>query len=99
MWFLYHFFSISILTKTFFSKFERLGEGYKKGIYLQHNISTFLINTMMRFVGMGVRFVVITVGLISLLCMAVLGFVALVVWLLFPLLLFFSVATGLTKIL
>lgn len=98
MWFLYHFFSIPILTKTYFSKFERLGEGYKKGIYLKHNLSTFLVNSLMRLVGVCVRSVVIIVGVVSIVGAVIFGLSALVVWILFPLLLIFSLITGLVKL-
>ncbi len=99
MWFLYHFFSIPILTKTFFSKFERLGEGYKKAVYLKHNLATFIINTLMRLLGVIVRSVVITVGCISLIIMTCVGVVSLVLWLLFPLGVFLAIVVGLVKLL
>ena len=96
--FLFHFFSVSLLLKTYFSKFGRLGERYKRGLNLESLLSTFLINTLMRVVGAVVRTIFILLGLVSIAVTIVLGVTAFLVWIFFPLVIFVSFVLGLTLV-
>ena len=99
MWFLYHFFSIPLLLRTFFDQFERLGVGYKKGLYIGENFSVLIVNTLMRLVGMGVRSIVLLIGFITLVLTFFAGIFVFFFWLLFPAIVFCSFVIGLYKIL
>jgi len=99
VWFLYHFFSIPLLLKTFFSRFQRMGESYQKGLAIGQNFSTFIVNTLMRIVGMGVRSIVIIFGLAIVVAVSVLGVVLLALWLVLPFALLLAVIIGISKIL
>ena len=84
VWFVYHFFSVPILMHTFLAPFQRLGEPYKKGFYLQYNLSVFTVNTLMRIVGVCMRSVLIVVGIIATLMSIGIGIFALLMWLVLP---------------
>jgi hypothetical protein len=71
-WFLWHFFSVPDTFRTFFSPWERMGDKYKKGLDIERIASTFVVNTLMRIVGMIMRTILL---LFALFC----SFVALVV--------------------
>jgi len=90
--FLFEFFSIKSLFLKFFSPWKRKGEEHKKGSGLESWFESFVINTLMRIVGMMVRSVVILIG-VSVWIIFVLSFpIALIVWLLiFPTILFIAV--------
>lgn len=76
-------FSLSLMFRTFFEPFERLGERYHRG-----NISaffeTFVVNTLMRMVGMVVRFCVIIIGLTLWIFAAVFCLAGVLVWIMLP---------------
>jgi len=69
---------------TFLAPFQRLGEPYKKGFYLQYNLSVFTVNTLMRIVGVCMRSVLIVVGIIATLMSIGIGIFALLMWLVLP---------------
>lgn len=93
-WFLYHFFSIPLLLKTFFSPFERLGEEYKKGLNMEALLGTFVINMVMRIVGIVVRALVVLAGFSALLLLCLVYAGAFLVWLAAPLLVPFLLIAG-----
>ena len=95
---IFNFFSVSLLFRTFFSRFERMGEDYKKGFNIGENLSTFVINTLMRIVGMGIRSIVIIVGLLCVLLAFLFGIILGILWMLFPLLFITSIVVGINKI-
>lgn len=84
MWFLYNFFSIGILFKTFFSPFKRLTESKKDLLDIGGLFETLLINTLMRIIGMFLRTIIIISGLISLVVSFFIGLVSFFLWLLLP---------------
>ena len=96
--FLFHFFSVSLLLKTYFSRFGRLGERYKRGLDLESFLSTFLINMLMRVVGAIVRTIFILIGLVSMAIVTILGVAFFLIWLLFPLVIFISFIFGVTLV-
>lgn len=94
--FFYHFFSVPLLLKTYFSKFGRLGEKYKKGLDIENLLSVFLVNTLMRVVGALIRSIFILLGLVAITVSAVVGIVLLLAWLIFPLIVVVSFVYGLS---
>lgn len=96
IWFLYHFFSIPILLRTFFSPFQRLDESYGKGLDLERFAGVFIVNSLMRMVGICARTMFIVAGVVSI-AVAMLGGVAIfAVWLAAPLFLVLLIGSGLT---
>ncbi len=96
IWFLYHFFSIPILLATFFSPFQRLDESYGKGLDLERFASVFVVNTLMRIVGMVARTAFIAAGVVSIAIAAVGGAVIFAMWVAAPLCIVLLVGSGLT---
>jgi hypothetical protein len=62
-WFVFNFFSLSALINTFFDPWKRMGESYPKGFDIAGVISTFVVNALMRVVGIMVRLIVLCIGL------------------------------------
>jgi hypothetical protein len=84
IWFIFNFFSVSVLLGSFFSPWKRMGESYPKNFDIAETISTFIVNTLMRLVGMCMRSVVLG---ISFFCVSVIFFFGLVVcffWIFLP---------------
>lgn len=98
-WFLYHFFSIPLLFKTFFLPWKHLNEGYHKGFNIGVFFSSLVVNTLMRFVGMIARAVTITAGVVSLSLHTLAGAVVVVLWLFLPLAVVLLAVFGLREIL
>lgn len=76
-WFFYHYFSISALARSFFAPFHRIQEARKRGFNPEDWFEVFIVNTLMRAVGMLVRTSFIAVGLaaeIVMFCIGVFGF-------------------------
>lgn len=78
------FFSIGLLFKTLFSKWERLGEEYRKGEGIEATAETAFINFIMRIVGIIVRLPVIILGMIAFVLVFSAGILFFVVWTLLP---------------
>lgn len=99
LWFLYNFFSISLLSKTLFSKFRRLGESqYGGGIDVAGFFSDLIVNTIMRIIGFFLRFFVIIVGLISIIIFFFIGIAVFFIWVLLPLAVIFIFLVGLIRV-
>jgi hypothetical protein len=94
VWFFYELFSITIFLKTFFSPFRRLGEGYGNMLNLSLLFQTFILNTLMRFVGVLLRSVFILLGCFFIIFSIAVGTAFLVAWVLTPLLLLFLLIFG-----
>ena len=94
LWFVFHFFSIGLLLRTFASPWQRLGEAYSRSSGSSF-FETFVINTIMRLVGMCVRTVVIACGLVALACTFILELCAAVVWVFMPFIIVFLFVSGL----
>jgi hypothetical protein len=76
-------FSLKLLFRTFFQPFERLGEHYHGGGPSAY-FEIFIVNTLMRMVGMLVRSCVIVIGLISWVLACVFCVAGFGVWLVAP---------------
>jgi len=97
--FVYNFFSIPILIKTFFSPWRRLGEAYPKDkMDFENMASTFVINSLMRLVGIFMRSLLILIGAGFLLFMLLFYPFLVLVWLLLPLLSLFLFIMGLVSL-
>ena len=84
LWFLFHFFSISILIRTLFAPWRRLAEGYPTGFSLKASAETLIINSLMRLVGFVFRIFFIFGACLIITLAFVLGWVILVFWLVAP---------------
>jgi hypothetical protein len=83
--FIYHFFSLPILLKTFFAPWRRLGEQYRKVFDPGAWFETFILNTLMRLLGMFFRFWLILIGLATLAAASVAAVIVFLLWLILPL--------------
>lgn len=86
LWFLSHFFSISILFRTLFAPWRRLAESYPTGFSPQASAETFVINSLMRLVGFAIRVIFIASAWFVLALAFALGWLTLAFWLAAPLL-------------
>lgn len=102
LYFLFNFFSIKILLTNFFTPWKRLTETYPKfGVDLE-TIQTFffvfILNTIMRILGMFLRTVAITIGLICCICFIIILPLAIVLWISTPILIITSIFFGIILI-
>jgi hypothetical protein len=84
VWFLWHFFSISLLFQTLFEPWQRLQEQRKKGLDIEGFFSTMILNLVMRFVGLLIRLTFIAVGFAGIVLTIAGSIVVLAVWLVLP---------------
>ena len=92
-WFLWNFFSISLLLRTLFSPWRRLHESAQKdagGL-----LGSLIMNTILRFIGFFARVATILFGLASLLLFCAAGAAFFVLWPLLPLVPFALILSGL----
>ncbi len=84
LWFVFNFFSVSVLVHTFFDPWKRMGEAYPKGFDIAGVVSTFVVNTLMRAVGIMVRLIVLSLGFAIALFVFVAGILIGILWALAP---------------
>ncbi|MFA6475814.1 MAG: hypothetical protein WCV68_00195 [Candidatus Paceibacterota bacterium] len=87
--FLINFFSIPVLVRSYFAPWRRMGEDYTKDIFhdFEDVVAVFVVNFIMRIVGVVMRTVIIIAGLLFVIIVALFYPVLLIVWLLLPLIL------------
>jgi hypothetical protein len=86
LWFTLHEFRVGLHLRTLFSRFHRLGEEYEgSAIDFAEIASAFLVNTIMRIVGVLLRLVVIVMGLIAFFVVLIGGGIFFVFWIAYPL--------------
>jgi len=78
------YFSVGELSRTLFSHWHKMGEGYGRGFDLPRFFSVFIGNTFSRILGAIVRSVFIIIGLAVELFILLAGLAALLFWLLLP---------------
>lgn len=82
--FLFNYFSIKSLVSNFFSPWKRLADSYPKRFDLKIYFFTFLLNIIMRIVGILLRSIVLIIGLaictITIVCLPI----TIIVWLALP---------------
>ncbi len=96
--FVFSWFSIVSLLKTFFTPWRRLGDEYHKGFHPEEFFSAMLVNTILRLLGMSIRLVVITLGLLAVIGTAFLGIIIFVSWIFFPVLITFFIAIAIKNL-
>ncbi len=96
--FLFSFFSIKTLILNFFTPWRRISDSYPKWYNFKEYFSTLLTNTLMRIVGMFIRFFVIIFGLICTFIFLILYPVALLIWLVLPVAILTIILAGITLI-
>ncbi len=94
-WFLWNFFSIQVLLKTFFLPFKRLQENYAGNLDVESFLNSIIITTLMRIVGMFARGFIIICGLVTLVFFIIGGLLGFVVWFFLPLIIPFLIITSL----
>lgn len=94
LWFLYHFFSLPELTRTFFAPWKRLGEEPASIFDTEEFFSALIINTLMRIVGISMRLIIIVSGSIVLVIVALGSLLLLLVWTVLPFIIAFAFVTG-----
>ena len=57
-----HFFAFTLLLRSLFSPWERLGETHRKGSGIGDYFATLVVNFIMRIIGFVMRFVLLVVG-------------------------------------
>lgn len=83
--FLYNFFSIPILLKTFFAPWRRMGESYPEDkTQLVEIISSFVVNMIVRMVGVVMRSVIILIGFLTVTIFIIFYPILLLLWLALP---------------
>lgn len=80
LWFVYHFFSVPMVVRTFLSPWKRLGEEPRVGFHPQEFFEALVTNTMMRIVGVIIRTVFLLMAALSLVAMLFAGVVMLLIW-------------------
>ena len=98
IWFLWHFFSIAVLSRTLFQPWQRLQEKPEKRFDVNAFLSSITINIVMRFVGFFIRIIFILIGLVSIVAALVFEGVVFLVWLAMPLVVVFMIVFGLVLI-
>lgn len=94
--FVVNFFSIPALAASLFSPWRRLGEERQhQYLDLEEIASVFIVNTLMRVVGLIIRLVTISLGFVALVIVFVVGSAALVLWLVWPLVIIIFIVNGL----
>lgn len=93
--FLFNFFSIPVLTRTLFSRWQMLGESYKKGFDIEEAFGIFALNFMMRVVGFVIRSITILVGLVVILFFLCVSASIFILWTFFPLVVVVFFVSGL----
>ena len=84
--FLYHFFSVPFLLKTFFEPWKRLDEHARPGLHPVEWTSALIVTSIMRAVGMCARIFLLLLAILGFVFVCVGGALGLVVWLLLPVL-------------
>ena len=87
VWFLYHFFSLPLLLKTFFSPLFRLSERVAS-FDMEGILETIVVNTVMSLAGMITRALLGAGGILALAMLCAAGILFFIVWTLLPILVF-----------
>ena len=93
LWFVYHFFSVPTVVRTFLSPWKRLGEETRSGFHPQEFFEALVTNTMMRIVGIIIRTFFLLFAALALAAMLFGGVATLILWPFLPL-----VAVGLVVV-
>ncbi len=97
--FVFDFFSVSILLRSYFAPWRRLHEEYQKQRPLGEWFEVFVLNMLMRTVGIFMRTIMIVVGLIATLISLFVAALGLILWLVAPVLVVILFGAGLNLLL
>ncbi|MDB5254291.1 MAG: hypothetical protein JWL80_357 [Parcubacteria group bacterium] len=92
-----HFFSISVILRTFFSPWKREGMSYANS-EMGSWFTTFIFNSLMRVLGMGIRVVILFFGLFLFLAALILSVAVVVGWILAPFAMIASFVLGIIEL-
>lgn len=98
LFFLFNFFSIKSLLGNFFTPWKRLADSYPKKFNIRIYFFTFLVNTIMRIVGIILRSVIIILGFACCLLYIILLPFTLMLWLALPPAVIFLIVFGIVLI-
>ncbi|MBI3632913.1 MAG: hypothetical protein HY226_01325 [Candidatus Vogelbacteria bacterium] len=93
-WFAWNYFSIKQLTRTLFVPWKRLGENTKDYFDLGAVLTAVVVTTLMRLLGALIRLSTIIFGLFLMVLLIPLCVLALIAWILMPVILGFIFALG-----
>lgn len=96
--FLFNFFSIKNLIGNFFTPWKRLADNYPKSFDLKIYFFTFLVNSIMRIVGVILRSIIIAIGLLVCAIYIALLPLSLLIWLALPIIIIYLIISGLILI-
>jgi hypothetical protein len=82
--FFYHFFSIGILTRTFFKPWRRMKEYYGEGLEIGKLLESFIVNSVLRGVGIVLRTVIILIGSTMEIFIFFSGIILILIWFFAP---------------
>jgi hypothetical protein len=98
LWVTYRFFSIPLLFKTFFAPWHHLDSQYGKALDVENIFGTFIVNTLMRLVGMFIKLGVLCVGVTCLLLVFIFEIIFFLLWTVLPIFIVWLFYTGIMKI-
>jgi hypothetical protein len=93
--FVFNFFSIGVLFRTLFSPWQKLDEKYRGGFSISSIFETFVVNLIMRCVGMLIRLSLILTGTLSICVLFAIELVVFGLWLVLPFLIVLLFVSGL----
>lgn len=96
LWFISHFFSFKLLSKTLFAPWKRMGEKYSGGFNFENFASALIVNLIMRAVGFVTRVIILSLGFLSYIFSVLLGFVTFMVWVFAPVVLIACIVLSIT---
>lgn len=88
-WFVYHFFSLPLLTRTFFMPMSRIRSGGISILDIEGSLQNIALNLIARAVGMLLRAIVIACGIGAEIILAILLAAVYVSWLALPFIIVF----------
>jgi|SRR3989344_9051522 len=94
LWFIYHFFSVPVITRTLVTPWRRLGEPYRKGFDPERMLETFIVNLLMRFFGFVIRSIFLIVAFSTLVSVFLLGLFIILIFFLAPVIILGSFIIG-----
>lgn len=95
-WFLFHFFSISILLRTLFAPWHRMREKSGRGLDIEGALARIAVNLILRMVGLVIRSALVAAGLVSEVILFIAALSAFIIFILSPVLVPFLIIFGLT---
>ncbi len=93
--FVREYYSVSLLLRTLFYPWRRDATKYGRGFSFKNFFETLSFNLISRGLGFFIRSITIVIGLVCLLGVIILGFLALIIWLVLPVALLFFIIIGL----